>query len=288
MDNNPLTYVLTSAKLDATGQHWIANLANYNFKIFYRCGRSNIDADSLSRILFEVTQENHAQTGPIVKTLMLTQQNAIWVPHLPNAVIAIRELVVHTDFQLTKAQWREEQGTDPSISRVVDLIWTKNIASYECQKTDPNDLKSLLRLKKDLFLDNGLLYRKAHFKTTNKLIDQFIMPVQFRKRTVMVCHDNYGHLGMDRVLVLLQERYFWPKMSEDVCIYIRQCDRCMRFKKSKEKTELFPITATYPLELIHLDFLSIGGKEDKMKNVLVVTDHFTHYAQCYVTRNQQL
>ena len=49
-DNNPLTYVLTSAKLDATGQRWVASLANYNFKIFYRCGCSSIDADSLSRI----------------------------------------------------------------------------------------------------------------------------------------------------------------------------------------------------------------------------------------------
>ena len=93
MDNNPLTYVLTSAKLDATGQCWIANLANYNFKIFYRCGRSNIDADSLSMIPWEVTQENHAQTGPIVKLLMLTQQNAIRVPHLLNAVIAMQEFV---------------------------------------------------------------------------------------------------------------------------------------------------------------------------------------------------
>ena len=35
MDNNPLTNVLTTAKLDATGQRWIANLANYNFKIHY-------------------------------------------------------------------------------------------------------------------------------------------------------------------------------------------------------------------------------------------------------------
>ena len=34
-DNNPLTYVLTTAKLDVTGQRWIANLANYNFKIHY-------------------------------------------------------------------------------------------------------------------------------------------------------------------------------------------------------------------------------------------------------------
>ena len=71
-------------------------------------------------------------------------------------------------------------------------------------------------MRKDLFLDSGLLYRKAYFKTTNKLVHQFVMPVQFRKHTVMVCHDDYGHLGMDRVLVLLQERYFWPKMSEDV------------------------------------------------------------------------
>ena len=50
MDNNPLTYVLTTAKLDATGQRWIANLANYNFKIHYRSGKSNIDADALSWI----------------------------------------------------------------------------------------------------------------------------------------------------------------------------------------------------------------------------------------------
>ena len=166
------------------------------------------------------------------------------------------------------------------------MIRTKKLASYECQKTDANDLKGLIRLRKDLFLDNGLLYCKAYFKTTNKLIHQFVKLVQFHKLTVMVCHDDYGHLSMDRVLILLQERYFWPNMSEDVVIYIRQCDRCMRFTKSKEKTELYPITATYLLELVHLDFLLIGGKEDKMKNVLVVTDHFNRFAQCYVTKNQ--
>ncbi|CAM5165670.1 unnamed protein product, partial [Eretmochelys imbricata] len=48
-DNNPLTYVLTSAKLDATGQRWVAALASYEFSIQYRSGRSNVDADALSR-----------------------------------------------------------------------------------------------------------------------------------------------------------------------------------------------------------------------------------------------
>ena len=36
-DNNPLTYVLTSAKLDACGQRWVAKLANYNLSIIKLC-----------------------------------------------------------------------------------------------------------------------------------------------------------------------------------------------------------------------------------------------------------
>ena len=35
-DNNPLTYILTSAKLDATGHHCVSSLANYNFGLNYK------------------------------------------------------------------------------------------------------------------------------------------------------------------------------------------------------------------------------------------------------------
>ena len=50
MDNNPLTYILTSAKLDARGHHWVASLANYNFALNYQSGKMNLDADALSHI----------------------------------------------------------------------------------------------------------------------------------------------------------------------------------------------------------------------------------------------
>ena len=49
-DNNPLTYVLTTAKLDATSQRWIAALANYNLSFHYKSGKTNVEADALSRI----------------------------------------------------------------------------------------------------------------------------------------------------------------------------------------------------------------------------------------------
>ena len=43
-DNNPLTYVLSSAKLNATGLRWIGELVDFNFTNHYRLGKINNDA----------------------------------------------------------------------------------------------------------------------------------------------------------------------------------------------------------------------------------------------------
>lgn len=56
IDNNPLTYVLTTAKLNATTHRWIAELADFNFSIKYRPRRVNRDADGLSHMLLDREQ----------------------------------------------------------------------------------------------------------------------------------------------------------------------------------------------------------------------------------------
>lgn len=53
-DNNPLTYILSTAKLNATGCRWVAILADFQFTIKYRPGKENIDADSLSRMPVDI------------------------------------------------------------------------------------------------------------------------------------------------------------------------------------------------------------------------------------------
>ena len=42
------------------------------------------------------------------------------------------------------------------------------------------------------------------------------------------------------------------------------------------------------MELVHLDFLTYGGKEDDNRsvNILIITDHFMKYAQAYITPKQ--
>ena len=46
------------------------------------------------------------------------------------------------------------------------------------------------------------------------------------------------------------------------------------------------IVATRPLELVHLNYLCLEPGKGLEENVLVITDHFTRYAQAYVTRTQ--
>ena len=48
--NNPLTYVLTTVKLDATEHRWVTALSNYTFSIIYKPGKGHHDVDALSHI----------------------------------------------------------------------------------------------------------------------------------------------------------------------------------------------------------------------------------------------
>ena len=117
----------------------------------------------------------------LVKSAIIQSRVSIKIPIFLNALITANELVIRSDLQLTKSQWRQEQRNDFSLKRVIELCESGKLMSYDMTKEDPADLKSMMRLRKDFFMENGLLYRKASFKMTEKQVDQFVMPQQFHK-----------------------------------------------------------------------------------------------------------
>ena len=50
MDNNPLTYILTTPNLNATGHQWVSALASFEFSQEYQKGVDNGAADALSQV----------------------------------------------------------------------------------------------------------------------------------------------------------------------------------------------------------------------------------------------
>ena len=67
-DNNLLTYVLPTAKLDAASHCGAASLANYNFRLHYQVGKTNIDADALSRVSWPECMPDNLGTSLKVNT----------------------------------------------------------------------------------------------------------------------------------------------------------------------------------------------------------------------------
>ena len=288
-DNNPLIYILTTAKLNASGQRWVASLANYNFKIFYKSAKLNVEADVLSYIPWENTQTDHMEPL-IVKTMLQSklESETSFPNEYPPVNLLLKSMIVDSTLKLTQKDWVKEQMDDMDVGKVTQLLKTNKLNTYVAQEMDSSGIQVLLKYRKNLFLDNGLLYWKVTLKNHLEPVAQFVLPKTFICKVILTCHDDNGHLGMERTLGLLQERFFWPKMAEDVCIHICTCERCLRFKQPKEKAEIQPILVSYLMELIHLAFLTLGGKarDTKSVNILIVTDHFTKYAQAYTTPKQ--
>ena len=127
MDNNLLTYILTTAKLDATGQRWVASLANYNFKIFYRSGKFNVEADALSQIPWENTQVDNME--PLIVKMMLQSKlmDNVGVPEVdPQLNLIQKSMVVDSSPKLTHSDWIKEQSEDSDINHIVQLLKSEN------------------------------------------------------------------------------------------------------------------------------------------------------------------
>ena len=136
-DNNPLTYILTTAKLDATGQRWVASLASYSFKIFYKSGKLNVEADALSHIHWESAQIEHIEPL-IVKTMSQSKmESEINFPeeHFPEKLL-LKSMTVDTTLKLTQKDWVKEQMADVDVNKIVQLLKSNKLSTYMAQEMD--------------------------------------------------------------------------------------------------------------------------------------------------------
>ena len=353
-DNNPLTYVMTTPNLDATGHRWVGALASFNFSLEYVKGKHNVAADVLSRLeesslhnpreLEERGPESGPEEGKTAKGSPPTRINAEEVKAiLDGALLGSAERAeafnqalarrVEEDHLHGERAWKAV-ANDPIVDREGPEVPTEEgdepkvyMAKYmpiervdwtEAQKEDPTLRKArdwvlggkkgplakalgedattfegqgYVRQRDNLVYLNGCLYVKQQGPNDVDPTTLFIVPKDFRQQAIDGCHRNAGHQGQDRTLSLLRERFWWPGMINKVRSSVKGCHRCIKFEAKGVKVPLNPITATAPMELLHVDFTSIErpvalNQQTSSVNVLVFTDHFTRYALAFTTKDQ--
>lgn len=312
-DNNPLTYVLSSAKLDAAGHRWLAALSTFRFNIKYRAGRANGDADGLSRRPQAAPQEDHeylqekerinSMTNRLIEgeipsdaVSAVCQRHSVTM-HLP---VLAESLVVDASSLpdlftgtgqdtvpgMTKENWHEAQRNDPSIGKVITLLKKRQKPHFKSVKAESPEVKLLLREWDKFELIDDVLYRTC-FDRGNK-IHQLVLPEEFRERALKGFHDEVGHLGPERVFNLARARCYWPKMKKSVEKKCHTCERCFRRKTQPQRAApMVNIKTTYPLELVCMDYLSLEPDNRDIRNILVITDHFTRFAVAVPTKDQK-
>ena len=108
-DNNPLTYILTSAKLDVTSQRWVAALSLYNFQIYYRSGKTNTNADALSRIPWERVENTEViKMDAVTVKATMTKAEDPCLPMENESVISLAAQFFAPDYapQMSLGEWR--------------------------------------------------------------------------------------------------------------------------------------------------------------------------------------
>ena len=177
-DNNPLTYIFSSANLDAAGQWWVARLASYNFSLEYQKGKDNTVADFLSQ-MNECLPEEEIQEYlnqipyPGVKAVL---DNAI-MPIEERAEQGVRptpdcqgvsqeETIVARPARLATTNvtnWKQEQREDPVLYQVAKHLRVprETFRAALHKVLDKKATAAYIKAKEQLLIKNGLLYWKA-------------------------------------------------------------------------------------------------------------------------------
>lgn len=293
-DNNPLTYVTRSAKLNAAGHRWVAELADYRFTLKYRPGTANRDADFLSRrqkpieeIMRECTEECPQEAIKCIGNAVEKDktEDVDWISAVTCNIDALPDgcNILEPIQPLAVEDIRVAQNADLAISRVLALKKTHASLKHKDKLAESDAVRQLLREWPRLRIDgDGILKRETAARK------QLVVPESLKPIVYKHLHVEMGHLGADRMMALARERFFWPKMRQAMEHYVTQMCRCIKRKKPNRiiRTPIQSIETSAPFEMISIDYVHLDKCKGGEEYILVVVDHFTKYAQAYATKDK--
>ena len=133
-------------------------------------------------------------------------------------------------------------------------------------------------IKKD-----DLLYRTKVIADSEEPRYQIVLPQSLRKKSFSLLHNTVtaGHLGVQKTLGKIKQRFFWYNLKNDIEHWCRVCDICASRKQPyrKVKAPMKQYNVGYPLERVAIDIMGPLPVTDttNARFLLLVSCYFTKW-----------
>ena len=297
-DNNPLAHLQT-AKLGATEQRWVAQLASFDLEIKYRSGRSNKCADALSRLPSPEGEVNINLVEAISQCTNLPVE--LQTAHSKHSVANNgQDVWIDTNFQcatpsLLPSYSHTELSSMQKEDDALKEIWYRWQSRWEPGQAEPenhqvgrrSEVKGWLKEWPRIVEKNGILYRSVEEPGLGQVY-QLLVPKCLRLVVVEASHDQWGHQGIGRTLSFVKRRCFWPGITGFVREHVQNCFHCIASKAPTPtvRPPMRHLLAFKPLERVAIDFLKLDRGRGNFEDVLVMTDSFTKFAAAVPCKDQ--
>lgn len=140
----------------------------------------------------------------------------------PGSTCALVSEIAAVPFR-EKADMQALQAADPHIAAFLQY-WRRGVASncYERAK-QPREVLELVHQWKRVRQRDGFLYREVFLPPGKVRVFQVLLPEALRKEVLEGLHDHHGHQGIERTMILVRERCFWPNLRHDVEQWCIKC-----------------------------------------------------------------
>ena len=232
-DNNPLTYIMMTPNLDATGHWWVGAPVQFNFELEYQKGCDNTVVDMLNQVM---TQLDPDTVKSILDRVMLG--SAHWAKVHDPAIVEgeyhleqeVHVTAGHTLLQMHVTDWAEAQREDPLLSTVLDWLKAQKQTDLKvllAEHTSIEEGKLILWNWQNFLIHQGALYLCSMPKGKTEDLLLLMVPKVHCVTASNRCPWDAGHQGCDHSFSLLREHFWWPDISNQMQQSIKPCTYCL-------------------------------------------------------------